>query len=75
MTIHQSAIDRMKREGMTQLAAEAVRHAIDDRTSELAASREDIALHGARDGDEAYVARLEQELTALQARLAQLEAS
>jgi len=75
MTMHQSAIDRMKREGMVNLAAETVRHAIDDRTSELADTRADIALHGARDGDEAYVGRLERELTELRARLAQLEAS
>ena len=75
MTMHQSAIDRMKREGMMELAAEAIRHAIDDRTSELADTRADIALHGARDGDEAYVARLERELAELHARLTQLEAS
>jgi len=74
MTMHQSAIDRMKREGMTQLAAEVITRAIDDREEEIAASRTDIAGERDRlDQDELYVAQLEKEVAALRARLQQLQ--
>ncbi|HEX8864014.1 MAG TPA: hypothetical protein VF821_00020 [Lentzea sp.] len=76
MTIHDSAIRRMTNEGMVGLAVETIRRAITDTETEIAESRNDIALERARiDEDELYVRSLEERLTALRARLQQLEAT
>ena len=74
MTIHESAIARMQKEGMVNLAAETIRIALAQAEEELAESRADVAAELARiREDELYVAQLEQRAAALRARLAQLE--
>ena len=76
MTIHESVIGRMQRDGDVAMAADALRRAIADDEEELAESRLDIATELARiREDELYVAQLERRLAARRERLAQLEAA
>jgi len=76
VTMHESAISRMQKEGMTELAAESIRHALGDLDDEAAESLKDITAQKARiQEDELYLAGLDRRRNELRARLAQLEAS
>jgi len=76
VTIHESALARMQKEGMVNLAAETLRIALAQAEEELAESRADVAAELTRiHEDELYIAQLEQRVAALRARLGQLEAA